>query len=87
MTKTQQAIEALNKTQKAAIKFVGTDRSPRKKPQRIDAGRKGWFRTGAACRKDTAQVLCNLGLVQIDQLDGHCIVKPTALGKRVAGAL
>lgn len=81
MTKTQQAIEQLNKVQKKAIKWIVKGAAVP-----VDK-RKGWFYTDARCRKDTSQVLCVNGLVQIDVLDSSFIVKPTALGTRVAKAL
>jgi hypothetical protein len=81
MTKTEQALEQLNKVQKKAIKWLVNGAAVP-----VDK-RKGWFHTDARCRKDTAQVLCVNGLVQIDMLDSNFIVKPTALGTRVAKAL
>ncbi len=81
MTKTQQAIEQLNLAQRKAIKYL-VEGAPL-----TVAKRKGWFHTDARCRKDTAQVLCVRGLVQIDTVDSCFVVKPTGMGKRVAKAL
>lgn len=88
MTKTQQVIEQLNDAQKRAIKYICAAPGTRGTKARVEAPkRNGWYQTDAKCRKDTAQVLCSLGLVKIDELSGHAIVKPTALGNRVATAL
>lgn len=81
MTKTQEAIEKLNPTQKKAIKYL-----VRGKPTPVN-GRKGWFYSNAKCRKDSAQRLCVVGLVQIDVWGERFIMKPTGMGKRVAKAL
>jgi hypothetical protein len=81
MTKTQEAIEKLNTAQRKAIKYLVMG-----KPTAV-AKRKGWFYTDAKCRKDTSQVLCVNGLVQIDVWGERFVVKPTGMGKRVAKAL
>ena len=81
MSKTTDAIEELNPAQKKAIKNLCNS-----KLEAVEK-RRGWFYTGAKCRKDTSQVLCVNGLVEMDDIGGHAVVKPTAMGRRVGKAL
>jgi len=82
MSKTTDAIEELNDTQKKAIKALCNG-------ELDEATKKGWSYTGRKFHGKTVDVMHSKGLVYCDVDDSvnRYMVKPTSLGRRVGKAL
>jgi hypothetical protein len=76
MSKTTDIIDQLSTAQKRAISHLS-------KGELDPATKKGWYYTDGKCRLNSARVLEQHGLVEIDEQK----IKATAMGKRVGKAL